>query len=87
LPRKVAAPAPEKKTAAKPRTAHAPAARERKRAAPKAATLPSAFGTSPYQAEIAEAAYFLWLQRDGQHGSHEDDWLKAEALVREKYSA
>jgi hypothetical protein len=28
--------------------------------------------------EIAQRAYELWLKRGGQHGSDQDDWLRAE---------
>jgi hypothetical protein len=28
--------------------------------------------------EVAQRAYELWLKRGGQHGSDQDDWLRAE---------
>jgi hypothetical protein len=28
--------------------------------------------------DIAQRAYELWLKRGGQHGSDQDDWLRAE---------
>jgi hypothetical protein len=32
--------------------------------------------------EIAKVAYQLYLERGGGHGSHEEDWLRAEREVR-----
>lgn len=34
--------------------------------------------TSPPPARVAEAAYFLWLERHGSGGDAEDDWYQAE---------
>jgi hypothetical protein len=34
---------------------------------------------APTHDEIARRAYELFLQRGGQHGSHEQDWLRAES--------
>jgi hypothetical protein len=33
---------------------------------------------------VAEEAYFIWVRRGGEHGRHEDDWLEAERVVRER---
>jgi hypothetical protein len=37
---------------------------------------------APTHDEIARRAYELFLQRGGQHGSHEQDWLRAESELR-----
>jgi Protein of unknown function (DUF2934) len=34
--------------------------------------------TGPSAARIADAAYFLWLDRDGSEGDAEQDWYQAE---------
>lgn len=39
-----------------------------------------------HQKEIAQVAYRIWLERADRPGSPEEDWLKAEAEVRAKYS-
>ena len=38
----------------------------------------------PPQELVAEEAYYIWERRGGDHGHHEDDWLEAERVVREK---
>ena len=35
-----------------------------------------------YEEEIADRAYELWLNRGGEHGSAEQDWLDAERQLR-----
>ena len=35
--------------------------------------------------EIRLRAYEFYCERGGQHGGHEDDWLRAEQEVRERY--
>jgi len=52
---------------------------------PAAASLPS-FDAVAHQKEIAQVAYRIWLERADRPGSPEEDWLKAEAEVRAKYS-
>lgn len=37
--------------------------------------------------EIRRRAYELYLERNGQGGSPDDDWARAEAEIREKLSA
>ena len=34
--------------------------------------------TGPSAARVADAAYFLWLKRDGGAGDAEQDWYPAE---------
>jgi hypothetical protein len=44
--------------------------------------------TSPakdLQSAIRARAYELYLQRGGQHGHDFDDWLRAEAELRQRY--
>ena len=52
---------------------------------PAAAPVP-AFDAVAHQKEIAQVAYRIWLERADRPGSPEEDWLKAEAEVRAKYS-
>ena len=44
----------------------------------------SAEGAGLPQEQVAEEAYYIWQRRGGDHGRHEDDWLEAEQMVREK---
>lgn len=37
--------------------------------------------------QIRQRAYELYLQRQGQHGSPEQDWLQAAAEIRSQYNA
>jgi hypothetical protein len=53
--------------------------------APAATPVP-AFDAVAHQKEIAQVAYRIWLERADRPGSPEEDWLKAEAEVRAKYS-
>jgi hypothetical protein len=39
-------------------------------------------GTGPSREAIARLAYLFWLDRGGQHGSAEQDWLRAEQELR-----
>jgi len=36
------------------------------------------------QEKIAKRAYEIWLSRGGQHGSHVDDWVQAEAELQKE---
>lgn len=36
----------------------------------------------PDQEEIAKRAYELYVQRGGEHGRDQEDWLRAEAELR-----
>ncbi len=38
----------------------------------------------PSREEIAQRAFELFLARGGEHGRHEEDWLRAEREVRER---
>jgi hypothetical protein len=40
---------------------------------------PAARGMQPTQEEIAKRAYEIFLARGGEHGHHEEDWLRAES--------
>jgi DUF2934 family protein len=89
MARKVTAPASEKpkKPVAKPRSAtHSSPARSRTRPATVTPPEAPAFNIAEHQAEVSEAAYYLWLARNGQHGAQQEDWLEAEAMVRAKYA-
>jgi Protein of unknown function (DUF2934) len=65
-----------------------PKAQRSPRATPRVpATAPiPAFDAVAHQKEIAQVAYRIWLERADRPGSPEEDWLKAEAEVRAKYS-
>jgi hypothetical protein len=41
----------------------------------------------PSPEEIAARAYELFLARGGEHGWHEEDWLRAEQELQEKIAA
>jgi hypothetical protein len=43
------------------------------------------FDTARYYAEIAQTAYYLWEERGRPEGSQEDDWFRAEAIVRRRF--
>jgi Protein of unknown function (DUF2934) len=50
-----------------------------KTAAPKKkSTTAKATPISVSREEIAMLAHRFWVERGGQHGSHEDDWIRAE---------
>jgi hypothetical protein len=36
------------------------------------------------QAEIAKLAYQFFVERGYQHGHHDEDWLRAETIVRNR---
>jgi len=58
-----------------------------RRATPSALAAPiPVFDAVAHQKEIAQVAYRIWLERADRPGSPEEDWLKAEAEVRAKYS-
>ena len=44
------------------------------------------YDPAAHQKEIAQVAYRIWLERADRPGSPEEDWLKAEAEVRAKYT-
>jgi hypothetical protein len=47
----------------------------------------SDFDPVAHQKEIAQVAYRIWLERADGPGSPEEDWLKAEAEIRAKYTS
>jgi hypothetical protein len=81
-----------KKTAAKKAPAKS-AAKKAGAAKADAASVSSSFAVGhhgkPSAAElydeIRRRAYELYVERGGKHGSHEDDWHRAEVEVRAKY--
>lgn len=48
---------------------------------------PEGFDPGRHQEEIARVAYALWEERGRTHGSHEEDWRRAEAEVRRRYAS
>ncbi len=72
------------KRAVAPRTA---AASTHKRAATKSEVAPAATApASPVHAlesdQVARVAYFLWLERGAAPGNPEQDWFRAERIIR-----
>jgi hypothetical protein len=64
-----------------------PKAHRSSRRATKSAPVPiPEFDLVAHQKEIAQVAYRVWLERADRPGSPENDWLKAEAEVRAKYT-
>ncbi|MBI5280090.1 MAG: DUF2934 domain-containing protein [Candidatus Solibacter usitatus] len=47
----------------------------------------SAFDETLHQAEIAQEAYLLWLNRGASHGQAHQDWLRAIEIVRARHQA
>jgi len=84
---------PKRSTRAKaPAATHAgePEAKPRAAAARKAAPRRRkavAFDPMLHQEEIAREAYLMWLSRGAAHGCDQEDWYKAEEIVRSRYSA
>jgi hypothetical protein len=46
----------------------------------------STSATTPTHQQIAQLAHRFWKERGGHHGSHEQDWLRAERELRGKAS-
>jgi Protein of unknown function (DUF2934) len=65
-----------------------PLTKEIKIAEKKEATQQSAIEEKPQptEDEIRERAYEIYCARNGAPGSEEDDWLKAEAELKEKHA-
>ncbi len=40
--------------------------------------------SSDSSAEISKLAYQFYLERGGEHGHHEEDWLRAEAIIKNR---
>lgn len=66
---------------AEPKTNRTP-----RRGTPRTPVPVPVFDAVAHQKEIAQVAYRIWLERADRPGSPEEDWLKAEAEVRAKYS-
>lgn len=87
-PKKAAAPTTETKSEPKAAAAPKKATATKKAAAPKAkaavqsavaAGIPEVVAKSgPTHQDIAYRAYFYYVERNGEHGQHESDWLRAE---------
>ena len=52
-----------------------------------ATAIPISGDSSEIQAEVAKLAYQLWQKRQGEGGSTEDDWFRAETIVRNRITA
>lgn len=53
--------------------------------APVVAGARPAFDPSAFHAEIAQEAYYLWVNRGGGSGQEHEDWLRAVEIVRARY--
>jgi hypothetical protein len=62
------------------------AAKSRKRAAKKVAVLKIETPASISRESVAQLAHRLWNERGRAHGHHEEDWFRAEELLRGKAS-
>jgi hypothetical protein len=71
--------------AKKTKAAKAPA-KPRKTPAKKAAILTMSSPKPASREEVAKLAHRFWSERGFQHGHHEEDWLRAEELLRGKAS-
>ena len=66
-------------------TAKAPA-KPRKAPAKKAAIVTMSSPKPVSRDEVAKLAHKFWSERGFQHGHHEEDWLRAEEMLRGKAS-
>ena len=59
-------------------------AKKKKRAVPSAATAPEpgTAGNNPEESSIAALAYGLWLARGCPRGSDQEDWFRAERILK-----
>ena len=46
----------------------------------------SSSGNGNLEEEIRRRAYELYQERGGEHGRHDEDWLRAEAEVRTRFA-
>jgi hypothetical protein len=76
-----------KKAAAPKSVARAGKSTKSRTAANSDAIHKPAFDPAASRQQIEEVAYYLWLERNGSHGSPEEDWLRAEAEVRRRIEA
>ena len=51
---------------------------------PTSESVHDAHSVVPSQVEIAGVAYQLWLARGGPHGSDQEDWFRAEEILKLK---
>lgn len=70
----------------RPRARKAAAAAAGAGAAPEAVMASLAEFTESEREEIERRAYFYWVEGGCQHGSHEEDWCRAEEEVRRRRS-
>ncbi len=64
----------------------APAASNGPQRVPSKAKSTQATAPAPTHQEIAHLAHHFWKERGGHHGSHDQDWLRAEQELRGKAS-
>lgn len=61
-----------------------PAAKVSQKSPAKKAAVAKKSEASLSEEDIRLSAYFLWLERGGGHGAHDDDWLVAERKLKKK---
>jgi Protein of unknown function (DUF2934) len=81
--KKATAPKKPRATAAKTTTPDGVAP---KKAAPKKTAKAKVTPIAVSHEEIAMLAHRYWIERGGHHGSHEEDWLRAEQALLGKAS-
>jgi hypothetical protein len=64
-----------------------PATPQAKTAEPEKNSPPATDHESSIEERIRQRAHELYLQRGGQHGAHEQDWLQAEKEIRGERSS
>jgi hypothetical protein len=74
------------KSTKKPGAAPKAAAKPRKPAAKKTPIAAKLTPISISHEKVAELAHRFWAERGGAHGSHEEDWFRAEQELRGKAS-
>ena len=76
-------------TPTKQSTTRKTASQSRLKVVSAAASGRTVMSTQPSPAELDQEirlrAYEFYCERGGKHGGHEDDWLRAEQEVRERY--
>jgi len=82
--RRKAAARPRAKRAAEPNEVLVPAVAEQEAVAPQAETAAPVAVYVPSNEEIAKLAYSYWESRGCQGGCPEEDWIRAEAELRNR---
>jgi hypothetical protein len=76
--------APAKPVAAAAKSANTATKSVANTATKKVAVAQGEAARTPSHAEIAQLAHHYWIERGHPHGSHEQDWLRAEKELKKK---